>query len=110
MSLLTFPTSTIFAISTVFASLTRSPPTKLTGMSSRSMYSVIAGPPPWTTTGLTPQYLSSTTSRAKSSRSAGSSIAAPPYLMTTVRPWNSRMYGSASRRVSTSRITSCNRR
>src|SRR2546429_265947 len=34
--------------------------------------------------GLSPTYLSSTTSRAKSSRSAGSSIAAPPYLMTTV--------------------------
>ena len=32
-------------------------------------------------------------SRANSSRSAGSSIAAPPYLTTIVRPWNSRMYG-----------------
>src|SRR5213593_1826411 len=63
----------------------------------------MSGPPPCTTTGLIPTYLSSTTSRANSSRSAGSSIAAPPYLMTTVRPWNSRMYGSASRRVSTSR-------
>src|SRR5690242_11482212 len=30
-------------------------------------------------------------------------MAAPPYLMTTVRPWNSRMYGSASRRVAMSR-------
>src|SRR4051794_36284657 len=64
----------------------------------------MSGPPPCTTTGLSPTYLSSTTSRAKSSRSCGSSIAAPPYLTTTVRPWNSRMYGSASRRVSTSRI------
>src|SRR4051794_13791079 len=63
----------------------------------------ISGPPPCTTTGLSPTYLSSTTSRANSSRRAGSSIAAPPYLMTTVRPWNSRMYGSASRRVATSR-------
>src|SRR5881409_730992 len=63
----------------------------------------MSGPPPWTTTGFSPTYLSSTTSRANSSRSAGSSIAAPPYLMTTVRPWNSRMYGSASRRVATSR-------
>src|SRR3954470_1560038 len=63
----------------------------------------MSGPPPWTMTGLSPTYLSSTTSRANSSRSPGSSIAAPPYLMTTVRPWNSRMYGSASRRVSTSR-------
>ena len=53
----------------------------------------MSGPPPCTTIGLIPTYLSSTTSRANSSRSAGSSIAAPPYLMTTVRPWNSRMYG-----------------
>ena len=30
-----------------------------------------------------------------------SCTAAPPYLMTTVRPWNCRMYGSASRSVST---------
>src|SRR5688572_32762544 len=52
--------------------------------------------------GSSPTYLSRTTSRANSSRSAGSSIAAPPYLMTTVRPWNSRMYGSASRSVPTS--------
>ena len=59
----------------------------------------MSGPPPWTTIGLSPTYLSSTTSRANSSRSSGSVIAAPPYLMTTVLPWNSRMYGSASRRV-----------
>src|SRR3954469_6912228 len=63
----------------------------------------MSGPPPWTTTGLSPTYLSSTTSRANSSRSAASSIAAPPYLITTVRPWNSRMYGSASSSVATSR-------
>ena len=37
MSLLTLPTSTIFAISTVAASETRRPPTNSTGMSSRSM-------------------------------------------------------------------------
>ena len=37
MSLLTLPTSTIFAISTVSASLTRSPPMNSTGMSSRFM-------------------------------------------------------------------------
>src|SRR5215216_2325027 len=41
-------------------------------------------------------------SRANSSRSCVSSIAAPPYLTTTVRPWNSRMYGSASSSVLTS--------
>src|SRR5204862_8368560 len=66
----------------------------------------MSGPPPWTTTGFIPTYLSSTTSRANSSLSVGSSIAAPPYLMTTVLPWNSRMYGSASRRVATSRTLS----
>src|SRR3954467_6457 len=63
----------------------------------------MSGPPPWATTGLIPTYLSSTTSRANSSRSAGSSIAAPPYLITTVRPWNSRMYGSASGSLPTAR-------
>src|SRR5215212_5450126 len=64
----------------------------------------MSGPPPWTTIGLSPTYLSSTTSRANSSRSSGSVIAAPPYLMTTVLPWNSRMYGSASSSVPTSGI------
>ncbi len=72
------------------------------------MWAVISGPPPCTTTALRPTYLRSTTSRANSSRSAGSSIAAPPYLMTTVLPWNSRMYGSASRSVPTLFVvTSC---
>src|SRR5215469_16070347 len=54
-------------------------------------------------TGFIPTYLSSTTSRAKSSFSEASVIAAPPYLITTVLPWNSRIYGSASSRVATSR-------
>ena len=51
MSLLTFPTSTIFATSTVAASLTRSPLMNSTGSPSRFMYAVISGPPPCTTTG-----------------------------------------------------------
>src|SRR4051812_49173938 len=59
----------------------------------------MSGPPPCTTTGFMPTYFRSTTSRANSSRRSGSLIAAPPYLMTTVRPWNSRMYGSASSSV-----------
>src|SRR3712207_1304830 len=62
----------------------------------------MSGPPPCTTTGFIPTYFRSTTSRANSSRSSGSVIAAPPYLITIVLPWNSRMYGSASRRVATS--------
>ena len=41
--------------------------------------------------GLRPTYLSRTTSVAKASRSSSSRIAAPPYLITTVRPWNSLM-------------------
>ena len=69
----------------------------------------MSGPPPWTMIGFSPTYFNSTTSRANSSRSSGSFIAAPPYLMTTVLPWNSRMYGSASSRVSTS-LTSCSPR
>src|SRR3954454_20389309 len=65
----------------------------------------MSGPPPCTMTGLRPTYLRRTTSVAKASRRASSRIAAPPYLMTTVRPWNSRMYGSASRSVSTLALT-----
>src|ERR687896_431498 len=65
----------------------------------------MSGPPPCTTTGFMPTYLRSTTSRAKSSFSSGSVIAAPPYLITTVRPWNSRMYGRASRSVAMSRMS-----
>jgi hypothetical protein len=42
-------------------------------------------------TGFMPTYLRSTTSRANSSLRAGSVMAAPPYLITTVLPWNSRM-------------------
>ena len=55
------------------------------------MYDVMSGPPPCTTIGFIPTYFRSTTSRANCSRRSGSLIAAPPYLMTTVRPWNSRM-------------------
>ena len=51
----------------------------------------MSGPPPWTTIGFSPTYLSSTTSRAKSSHNSGSLIAAPPYLITIVLPWISRM-------------------
>ena len=81
----------MLATSTVSASETRSPSWKRTSSPSRSMYSVISGPPPWTTTGLRPTYLSRTTSVAKASRRLSSRIAAPPYLITTVRPWNSLM-------------------
>ena len=71
------------------------------------MYAVMSGPPPWTTTGSRPTYFSSTTSVANASRSSSSRIAAPPYLITTLRPWNSLIYGSASSRVSTLALTLC---
>src|SRR5882672_2928925 len=104
ISLFTFPIKTIFATSTVSSSDTRRPPTNSIGSPRRCMYALISGPPPCTTIGFRPTYFSSTTSRANSSRSAASSIAAPPYLITTVLPWNSLMYGSASSSVPTSRI------
>ena len=91
MSELILPSRTIFATSTVSGSETRRPSWKRTSMPSFSMYSVISGPPPWTITGFMPTYLSRTTSVAKASRSSSSRMAAPPYLITIVRPWNSRM-------------------
>src|SRR4051795_10012979 len=70
----------------------------------------MSGPPPCTTIGFMPTYLSSTTSRAKSSVSPASVIAAPPILITTVFSWNSRIHGSASRSVATSLNGSPSRR
>jgi hypothetical protein len=52
---------------------------------------VISGPPPCTITGFRPAACSSTTSSAKLRFSAGSTIAAPPYLMTARLPPNLRM-------------------
>src|SRR3954471_7213730 len=66
----------------------------------------MSGPPPCTTIGFMPTYLRSTTSRAKSSVSPASVIAAPPILITTVFSWNSRIHGKASRSVATS-LTGC---
>src|SRR3954454_4846424 len=70
----------------------------------------MSGPPPCTTIGVMPTYLSSTTSRAKSSVNPASVIAAPPILITTVFSWNSRIHGSASRSVATSLNGSPSRR
>src|SRR5262249_25797089 len=66
----------------------------------------ICGPPPWTITGLMPTSRSRMTSSAKGSLRSARSMAAPPYLMTTVLPRNSRMYGSASMRISARRSAS----
>src|SRR3954454_16984743 len=69
----------------------------------------MSGPPPCTTIGFIPTYLSSTTSRAKSSVRPASVMAAPPILITTVFSWNSRIHGRASRSVATS-LTGCHSR
>jgi hypothetical protein len=97
--LLMLPARTISTISTVAASVTRSPSTKELWIFRRSSIALICGPPPCTTTGLMPTCLSRTTSRAKPSASAAEPIAWPPYLITKVLPANRRMYGSASTRV-----------
>src|SRR3954447_19909134 len=62
----------------------------------------MSGPPPCTTIGFMPTYLRRTTSRAKSSVSPASVMAAPPILITTVFSWNSRIQGRASRSVAMS--------
>src|SRR6059036_3585755 len=105
ISLLILPTRTISTISTVSSSVTRMPPTKDGSLPSRFMRAPICGPPPWTMTGLMPTRRSRMTSSANDSFRSAWSMAAPPYLMTTDFPRNSRMYGSASMRIST-RLTS----
>ena len=60
---------------------------------------MICGPPPCTTTGLSPTYRRKTTSSAKARCSAGSVIACPPYLSTTTAPWKRASQGSASTSV-----------
>src|SRR5213594_799989 len=103
MALLILPTRTISTISTVSSSVTRMPPTKRGSLPSRFMRAPICGPPPWTMTGRMPTKRSRITSSAKGSLRSARSMAAPPYLMTTVLPRNSRMYGSASRSTSARR-------
>ena len=63
--LLMEPASTISTISTVALSVMRRPSEKRDLMPSFSSIEPICGPPPWTTTGLTPDCSSSTMSRAK---------------------------------------------
>jgi hypothetical protein len=106
ISLLILPPRTISTISTVSSSVTRMPPTNFGSLPSRFMSAPICGPPPCTITGLMPTRRSRMTSSANGSLRSACSMAAPPYLMTTVLPPNSRMYGSASIRISTRRTTS----
>src|SRR5438093_465792 len=101
ISLLILPTSTISTISTVSWSVTRIPPTKRGSLPRRFIRAPICGPPPSTMTGLMPTSRRRITSLANNSFRSARSIAAPPFLMTMVLPRNSRMYGRASRRIST---------
>src|SRR5713226_749019 len=103
ISLLILPTRTISTISTVSASVTRMPPTNFGSLPSRFMSAPIWGPPPWTITGSMPTKRSRITSSANDRLRSPCSMAEPPYLMTTVLPRNSRMYGSASMRISARR-------
>src|SRR6266487_1851474 len=98
-SLFTWPVSTMRTTSMVSGVVTRSPAVNVLGTPSRSRWAEICGPPPCTTTGLSPAYRRNTTSWANPARSASSVIAWPPYLITTVLPWNRSSQGSASMRT-----------
>ena len=76
--------------------VTRSPPRNSLAMPSRSSIALICGPPPCTTTGRARRSRRKTMSWAKAALSASSTIALPPYLTTTVAPWNRSSQGSAS--------------
>ena len=100
ISRFTLPTSTMRAISSVSASVTRRPSRNSVSLPSRASKSPICGPPPWTTTGSIPTERMSTMSWAKEVSAAdpappasGSvpAKALPPYLTTTTRSQNRRM-------------------
>ena len=91
---LTWPRSTMRAMSTVSASVTRSPLRNSGTLPRRCIRSLICGPPPCTTTGRRPTERISTTSWANSSSASASlppASALPPYLTTTTLPENLRM-------------------
>ena len=79
--------------------VTRSPPRNSLSMPSRVSIDPICGPPPWTTTGRMPAYRRKATSWAKACLRVSSVIALPPYLTTTIEPWNCSSHGRASMRV-----------
>ena len=91
ISVLIRPVSTISTTWTSSLPVMRWPSANSDLRPSFSSVLVISGPPPWTITGLRPADCSSTTSSAKLRFSAGSTIAAPPYLMTARLPPNLRM-------------------
>src|SRR6266700_4602686 len=105
-SLFTWPVSTMRTTSMVSGVVTRSPAVNVLGTPSRSRWAEICGPPPCTTTGLSPAYRRNTTSWANPARSASSVIAWPPYLITTVLPWKRSSHGSASIRTAALEVPS----
>ena len=82
ISVLIRPVSTISTTRTSSAPVIRWPSANSDLRPIFSSVLVISGPPPWTITGRSPADCSSTISSAKLRLSAGSIIAAPPYLMT----------------------------
>ena len=80
MSRLTLPTSTMRAMSSVSASVTRSPSRNSASLPRRRIISPIWGPPPWTTTGSSPTERTSTMSSAKEARAASRAPAGRPEL------------------------------
>ena len=94
MSLLTLPTSTIRATSRVSASVTRSPSRNSDVMPIFLSSSPICGPPPCTTTGLSPTACNNTMSSANVASASASfdpANAFPPYFTTTTAPANLRI-------------------
>ena len=92
--------STMRTTSIASSVVTRCPSLNSTGMLNLFMASVMARPPPWMMTGLTPMIFKSTMSFMTSVRNRPSIIADPPYLMTTVFPVMFLIQGSASTRTS----------
>mmetsp|Transcript_18375 Transcript_18375/g.52639 ORF Transcript_18375/g.52639 Transcript_18375/m.52639 type:complete len:316 (-) Transcript_18375:199-1146(-) len=107
--LFTFPMSTMDTTSMVAASVTRRPLENCGLMPTFANHELISGPPPCTRTGRSPKARSVATSRIV--RSGEDTIAAPPYLTTTVRPRSRASPGrdSASPRARTSRASGGNR-
>ena len=81
------------------ASVTRNPSTQSGSTPWRRIAAEMWGPPPCTITGWMPEKWSMATSSANDARSVSSTMAAPPYLMTTVLPRYWRMNGTASEKM-----------
>mmetsp|Transcript_22874 Transcript_22874/g.68400 ORF Transcript_22874/g.68400 Transcript_22874/m.68400 type:complete len:304 (-) Transcript_22874:230-1141(-) len=95
--LLIDPHRTISDTFTVAASVTRNPSMNCDVVFNLLSMSPICGPPPWTTTGLTPSFCINTMSCAKHSAARSSDIAWPPYLTTTHNPECCEKHSSASK-------------